>query len=42
MSAAPRRLYRYRSTLVERIERIEKELAVDLKIQASGHSCRFF
>ncbi len=31
MSAASRRLYLHRSTLVERMERIEKELAVDLK-----------
>ena len=31
LSAASRRLYLHRSTLVERMERIEKELAVDLK-----------
>ena len=31
MSSASRRLYLHRSTLVERIERTEKELAVNLK-----------
>lgn len=31
LSAASRRLYLHRSTLVERMERIEKDLAVDLK-----------